>query len=174
MIGEYDIDDRLQNLVGRICDSYNADPRTRHIGRGYLPSHHEIVRVIELLLELVYPGYYGRQNLSEKNVRFHVGELLPRLAQTLYLQIFRSLCHQNEIEGHYDPSGSAEQALPFDRAARQGTLEFLERIPQIRDRLAFDVQAAYDGDPASVSTDEVILAYPGVLSISVYRFAHEL
>src|SRR5207244_2950963 len=50
----------------------------------------------------------------------------------------------------------------------------LDRIPDVRDTLAYDVQAAYDGDPASYSTDEVILAYPGVLAITVYRYAHEL
>ena len=174
MIGEFDIDDRLPDLVNRILASYDADRRTRHIGRGYLPSREEIIRVIELLLQLTYPGYYGRQNLSDKNVRFHIGELLPRLAQTLYLQIFRSLCHQNEIDGNYDPNGSVQQAVPFDAAARQMTIGFLDRVPTIRDMLAYDVQAAYDGDPASSSTDEVILAYPGVLAVTVYRYAHAL
>jgi len=174
MIGEFDIDDRLPGLVDRIVQNYQADQRTRHIGRGYLPSRDEIIKVIELLLQLVYPGYYGRQNLSDSNVRFHVGELLPRLAQSLYMQIFRSLCHQNEIEGKYDPNGSAQQAAPFDQAARKASIDFLDAIPAMRDSLAYDVQAAYDGDPASQSTDEVILAYPGVLAVTVYRFAHQL
>jgi len=174
MIGEFDIDDRLPDLVNRIVQNYQADARTRHIGRGYLPSRDEIIRVIELLLELVYPGYYGRQNLSDSNVRFHVGELLPRLAQSLYMQIFRSLCHQNEIDGKYDPNGTTQQAVPFDQAARKAAIDFLDAIPAMRDSLAYDVQAAYDGDPASQSTDEVILAYPGVLAVTIYRFAHQL
>lgn len=101
MIGEFDIDDCLGDLVGKLAQSYQSDPRTRHIGRGYLPSTTEIVHIVELLLEVSYPGYFGRQNLSDKNVVHHLGELLPRLGQCLYLQLFRSLCHQNEIDGNY-------------------------------------------------------------------------
>lgn len=174
MIGEFDLDNQLQDLVDRIVANYASDPRTRHIDRGYLPSHSEIVEIIEMLLEVSYPGYFGRQNLSTKNVRYHVGDLLPRLAQKLYLQMFRSLCHANEVNGNYDPNGPTGQALPFDAKARELTLAFLERIPSSRDVLAYDVQAAYDGDPASANTDEVILAYPGLLAITVYRYAHEL
>lgn len=174
MIGEFDLDDRLQDLVDRIVANYASDSRTRHVDRGYLPSHSELVRIIEMLLEVSYPGYFGRQNLSTKNVRYHVGDLLPRLAQSLYMQIFRSLCHSNEIEGNYDPNGPSDQALPIDRRAREMALEFLDKIPAVRDMLAFDVQAAYDGDPASANTDEVILAYPGLLATTIHRYAHEL
>ncbi|RIK65114.1 MAG: serine acetyltransferase [Planctomycetota bacterium] len=174
MIGEFDLDDRLQDLVDRIVANYESDPRTRHIDRGYLPSYTELVRIIEMLLEVSFPGYFGRQNLSSKNVRYHVGDLLPRLAQALYMQTFRSLCHLNEIEGNYDPNGPPDQATPFDRRAREMAIEFLNKIPDVRDMLAFDVQAAYDGDPASANTDEVVLAYPGLLAITIQRYAHEL
>ena len=174
MLGEFDLDAKIRSLVGRIVDSFNGDPRTRHIGRGYLPSRPETVQITEMLLEVAYPGYYGRQDLSESNVAFHVGELLPRLGRALYLQIFRSLCHQNEMEGHYDPTGSSEQALPIDAKAREMTDRFLDRLVDIRSTLAMDVQAAYDGDPAAVNTDEVIMTYPGVFAVSIYRFAHAL
>jgi serine O-acetyltransferase len=174
MAAEFDIDAKLQPLVERIVASYQADARTRHIDRGHLPSQSDVLRIIELLMEVSYPGYFGRQNLSSRNVTFHVGDLLPRLAQLLHKQIFRALCHQNEYEGHYDPDGPDEQARPFDRAARDHTLALLERIPDIREMLAHDVQAAYDGDPASVNCDEVILAYPGLLAVTLYRYAHEL
>lgn len=174
MLGEFDIDDKLPALVDRIVESYMADPRTRHIDRGYLPAASEIVRIIEMLLEISYPGYFGRQNLSGKNVRYHVGDLIPRLGQALYLQIFRSFCHQNEIDGNYDPTGSDLQALPIDVKAREYAQKILQKIPDVRAMLALDVQAAYDGDPASANTDEVILAYPGLLAVTVYRYAHEL
>jgi serine O-acetyltransferase len=63
---------------------------------------------------------------------------------------------------------------PCDADARHIALTFLEMIPAIRDRLAGDVQAAYDGDPAALNADEIILAYPGLLAISVQRLAHAL
>ena len=174
MIGEFEIDKRLKPLVDRIVDSYVADSSTRHIERGYLPSRDEIIRVIELLFEISYPGYFGRQNLSFKNVHYHVGELVPRLAQALYMQIFLSLCHLNEVEGNYDPAGPTAQAMPFDERARELTEQFLNLIPDVREKLALDVQAAYEGDPASANTDEVIFSYPGILAVTVYRYAHEL
>ena len=92
MLGEFDLDPHLPRLTAALCQSYEADPRTRHIGRGYLPATADSVELIHLLLEVAYPGYYGRQNLSHANLQFHIGELLPRLAQKLYLQLFRALC----------------------------------------------------------------------------------
>ncbi|MFO0972129.1 MAG: serine acetyltransferase [Phycisphaerae bacterium] len=174
MLGEFDLDDRLPQLVESLCASFRADARTRHISRGYLPSRAEIIDITHLLLEVAYPGYFGRQNLSWANVAHHIGEVLPRLAQKLYLQTFRALCYRNEIEGRYDPLGDSEQARPFDERARALTHRFLDGLPDLRDRLALDVQAAFDGDPAATNFDEVVLAYPGMLAISVYRFAHGL
>lgn len=169
MSTKFHIGERLPGLVRQIVDSYFSDERTRHIDRAYLPSRSEIIRIVELLLELVYPGYYGRQNLNQHNVAFHVGELLPRLGEKLFNQVYQALCYQQELNGET----SNGKAPPPDKA-QELTLTFMERIPAIRAMLAGDVQAAYDGDPAAVNTDEVILAYPGVLAVSVYRFAHEL
>ncbi|MBI4581800.1 MAG: serine acetyltransferase [Planctomycetes bacterium] len=169
MPSEFQIGERLGPLVDRVVESYFSDERTRHIDRAYLPSRAEVVQIIELLLELGYPGYYGRQGLNRHNVRFHVGELLPRLGEKLFDQIYQALCYQQETNGQTKPGQS-----PCDAKARELTMAFLEKIPAIREQLAGDVQAAYDGDPAAVNTDEVVLAYPGVLAVTVYRFAHEL
>lgn len=169
MPSRFQIGEHLTGLVDKIVDSYNSDERTRHIDRGYLPNRSEIVEIIRLLLELAYPGYYGRQNLNRHNVKFHVGELLPKLGEKLYEQIHQAMCYQDEVQGA-TPSATP----PCDRRARQITIAFLDRIPAIRDMLAGDVQAAYDGDPAAESTDEIILSYPGVLAVTVYRFAHVL
>lgn len=169
MLTEFTMGEQLPALVDRIVASYNADERTRHIGRTFLPSRAEIVEIVQLLLELAYPGYYGRQDLNQHNVQYHVGELLPRIGEKLHEQVSRALCYQAEIEGRIAP----EQTV-CESKARRITLAFLDRVPAVRELLAGDVQAAYDGDPAAVNTDEVILAYPGVLAITVYRFAHEL
>jgi len=174
MLGEFDLDPHLPRLTSALCSSYDADPRTRHISRGYLPATADTVELIHLLLELAYPGYYGRQNLSHANLQFHIGELLPRIAQKLYLQIFRALCYRNETEGRYDPLGDSEQARPLDARAREVTLQFLDGVPEVRATLGLDVQAAYDGDPAATNCDEIIMSYPGLLAVTVYRFAHEL
>ncbi|UCD27358.1 MAG: serine acetyltransferase [Planctomycetota bacterium] len=173
MPARFQIGDHLPQLVEKIIDSYNSDPRTRHINRAYMPSRSEIIEIIHLLLELAFPGFFGRQNLNQHNVNFHVGEMLPKIGEKLYEQIYQELCYQQE-NGNGRKNQNQQGQSSCEEKARQITLEFLERIPDIRKLLATDVQAAYDGDPAARNTDEVILAYPGVLAVSIYRFAHEL
>jgi len=169
MVDTFKIGEQLPGLVDRIVASYKADERTHYLNRTYLPSRQETIEIVQLLLELAYPGYHGRQRLNDHNVSFHVGELLPKLGDKLFGQIDQCLCYEEEQAGRLASGG--ERCV---KKARRMTLAFLEKITDVREMLAGDVQAAYDGDPAAVNTDEVILAYPGVLAVSVYRFAHEL
>jgi serine O-acetyltransferase len=169
MHAEFEIGPKLSELVERMVGSYKSDPRTHRIDKPLLPSRQEIEEIVQLLLELVYPGYHGRQDLNSHNVAYHVGELLPRVGRKLFRQIYQCLCYQHEME----PDKLHDRQACRDKS-RQMTIEFLDRLPRIRQQLAGDVQAAYDGDPAAVNTDEVILAYPGVLAVTVYRLAHEL
>jgi serine O-acetyltransferase len=93
------------------------------------------------------------------------------LTEKLHRQIHNCLCYDREAHGDIRPEGSPD---PCDQKALGIALEFLERLPDIRSMLSGDVQAAYDGDPAATGTDEIVLAYPGVLAVTVYRLAHEL
>ncbi len=155
----------LDGLVGAMLASYQADPRAQFIDRKFLPNRGEIIEIVELFLELFYPGYHGRQQLSSETLGYHVGSLLETLREKLARQIEQCLCHAAE-EGHIERFCADE--------ARHKTREMLSRTPAIRDKLISDVQAAMDGDPAASGLHEVILAYPGLLAISVYRVAHEL
>lgn len=156
----------LDCLVDGLLESYRRDSRGQHVNRRYLPSRDEILEIARLLLELFYPGYYGRQDLTDENLAFHVGNLLSTVRAKLLTQVETCLCYAREIEGL--------PAAECDAAARRATGEFLARLPAIRDALVLDVQAAYDGDPAAQSLDEVILAYPGFLAVTIHRVAHEL
>ncbi len=169
MSEDFVIGPKLGELVHRVVASYQSEPRTQHIDRVYLPSRSDIVQLVRDLLELLYPGFIGRQRLTQHNVAFHVGDLLPRIGETAFRQIRMCLCYMEEAAhpGRLDDH-------PAEARARKVTLTFLENIPAIRTRLAGDVQAAYDGDPAALNLDEVMLAYPGLLAISVHRLAHSL
>ncbi|MFO0559485.1 MAG: serine O-acetyltransferase [Polyangiales bacterium] len=156
----------LPSLVDAMLESYREDPRGHHINKKFLPSRDEIIRCVQMLLQLFYPGYYGRQDLTDENVRFHVGCLLTELRATLAKQIELCLCHQAE-----SCAGCTDSC--HDEAARV-TDALLAKLPSLRRTLLSDVQAAFDGDPAASGLDEVILAYPGLLAVSVYRVAHEL
>ena len=156
----------LPQLVEGLLASYRRDPRAQHINRRFLPSREEILEVVKLLLELFYPGYYGRQDLTDENLAFHVGTLLSEVREKVERQVETCLCFAAECDGR--------PAHACTEAARRLAAAFLERLPSVRDALILDVQAAYDGDPAASSLDEVILAYPGMLAVTVHRVAHEL
>jgi serine O-acetyltransferase len=161
----------LPRLVAQIVKSYHADERTQYIDREHLPVRRHILEISELLLELTYPGYIGRTGLTKHNISYHVGELLPRLWELLADQILRCLSHCHE-SGQGPRADDAEP--PTREQAAELATRFLSLLPEVRARLADDVQAAYDGDPAAEGTSEVILAYPGIYAITIYRYAHEL
>lgn len=171
---DFVIGPKLGELVERVVANYFSDSRTHHIDRVYLPSRSEIVQLVRDLLELLYPGFIGRQRLTRHNVAFHVGDLLPRIGEAAFRQIYQCLCYVHEARAAESGNGASLDVAATERRARDITLRFLEGIPVIRDMLAGDVQASYDGDPAALNRDEVILAYPGILAISVQRLAHSL
>jgi serine O-acetyltransferase len=156
----------LERVVDGMIASYRRDRRAQHVNRRFLPSRDEILEVVRLLLQLFYPGYVGRQDLTDENVEYHVGTLLSTVREKVQRQVETCLAFAAESEERPEDACGEE--------ARRITHAFLERLPAIREALIEDVQAAYDGDPAAASLDEVILAYPGLLAITVHRIAHEL
>jgi serine O-acetyltransferase len=158
--------DRLAELVERVVNSYALDTRTHYIDREYLPSRSGIMRLCDDLLELTYPGYIGRHGLNRHNVAYHVGEMIPKLWESMRTQISNCLCHDAEL--------ADQDTAPCAQMAETLATEFIERIPEVRQLLSDDVQAHYDGDPAAVSPSEIILAYPGILAITLHRYAHVL
>ena len=156
----------LAELVAELLASYRRDPRAQHVGRRFLPSRVEILEALELLFELLFPGYFGRQDLTGENLEAHVTALLAGAREKLARQVESCLCFERETRG--------EPVEPCGGRALATADAFLGCLPSIRDALVLDVQAAYDGDPAARSLDEVVLAYPGFLAVTVHRLAHEL
>jgi serine O-acetyltransferase len=158
----------LERLGGELLASYLGDERARRISRRYLPSREAIAEILEDVLDLMYPGYFGRRDLSTENLGAHVAQALSELEPKIEREIEHCLCYGREREASRPEYGECAPR------ARELTEVFLNRLPQIRALLVRDVQAAFDGDPAATNLDEVILAYPGVLAVSAYRIAHVL
>jgi serine O-acetyltransferase len=158
----------LEQLTGELLDSYAADARALRISRHYLPSREAIVEILESLLDLMYPGYFGRRDLSRENLAAHVAQQLKVVAPKIEREIEHCLCYARERQGAKSEFGECAPR------ARDLSVVFMRRLAGIRRLLVLDVQAALDGDPAATDLDEVILAYPGVLAVSVYRIAHAL
>jgi serine O-acetyltransferase len=158
----------IENLTAELLDSYLGDERARRISQRYLPSREAIVEILEAVLDLMYPGYFGRQDLNADNLGSHVGRMVAALVPKLEREMEHCLCYGREREAVPPEFG---ECAP--RAHELAEI-FLRRLPEIRSLLLRDVQAAFDGDPAALNLDEIVLAYPGVLAVSVYRIAHAL
>ena len=157
----------LGRLSEEIIASYKSHPESQYIGATYLPNRDEIISLVATIRELVFPGFFGRQNLSDTELPFHVNSILGSIQDLLFDQVRRAIRHQHQRSGK-------GECPDCDATAAAITDEFLGSIPSIREVLATDAQAAFDGDPAASNLDEIIFCYPGYLAISIYRIAHEL
>jgi serine O-acetyltransferase len=158
----------LPEITEAVVATYTECSRTSHLGHKPLPSREAIVEILCDLLDILYPGYWRRQNLHLGNVEYHVGDLLDGLHDKLTQQIARALRHEE------DCSAEAVPVADLEGLAQQKAVDLLRRIPDIRFTLEQDAQAAFEGDPAAKNYHEVIFSYPGLEAVSVYRVAHEL
>jgi len=157
----------LEQLTNDILASYTTLDATGRIGETFLPSRSRIVEVLNDMRQLLFPGFFGHKELTPENIRYHVGNLLIHAGSELTRQISYCMCADRQCETCGDPEACHTEAGNIASA-------FLGRIPIMRRALSLDMQAAFDGDPAARSTDEIIYCYPGFYAVMVYRIAHEL
>ena len=141
-------------------------PKLEHFAATPLPDKSSVIQIVDELLEVFYPGYFGRKYLESSNVEHHIGDLMDSVYARLAVEIYRSV--RQNCERTSNPCDHCQDI------AEEHAIALLRKIPELRERLSHDVQAAYDGDPAAKSMDEVIFAYPAIHAITVYRVAHEL
>jgi serine O-acetyltransferase len=158
--------EQIPGIVDRIVGSYHDGKCFEHIDAELIPSRETVIETVHRLRELLFPGYFSEETLDKTNMKYHIGRSVDALFDTLSVQISRSLRHECF---RYDQPCVECVGLGHERATR-----FLESIPAIRQVLATDVRAAYEGDPAAESYDEIVFSYPGIFAIMVYRAAHRL
>jgi serine O-acetyltransferase len=179
------IKEQLPELTRRIVETYQDVPTIHYLGHCPLPNYEAIVSACEDLKEILYPGYRRRENLHLGNVTYHVGDLVDGLHDKLTTQIGRALRHaisaqRTAAEHGVDLPVASEAARhcteegDFEALGQAKAVEFLEQIPDLRRVLATDVQAAFDGDPAVRTLDEIIFCYPGLEAVTIHRLAHLL
>ena len=157
----------LPRLVDNIMNNYQNLGGMDHLEGRDLPSKVVIIGVLEDLLAIFFPGYLGKTEVTKANIRYFLGNTLASVQSRLTEEVEKSLkyiCRKMKECPHDVCRQRAEVVVQ----------EVLEKIPELRSIVSGDVVAAYDGDPAAVSTEEVILSYPCVLAITTYRIAHEL
>ena len=157
---------RISKLVEGLLESYEKHPAICNIDSGNRLNQEIILEISTLLRCIIYPGYFEMKNLKSSSIEYHVGELLENIQYNLTKQVVKALGHEPKYKAKNPEEALAQAECIVTR--------FLEKMPALREILATDVQAAYEGDPAAFNTDEIIFSYPGVYAISINRIAHEL
>jgi serine O-acetyltransferase len=161
---------RLPGLIDALVQSVAAEPRMQHLNRVLLPNRDQIIACIADLRQIVFPGYFGQQGLTAADLGAQIGELAVGVSDALFEQVRCCLRYRRQLTAGSSESHECEEC---DEQAADAVAQFVARIPAVRELLANDVQAAFDGDPAAHSTDETIFCYPGLFAIFVQRMAHE-
>ncbi|RMF43744.1 MAG: serine acetyltransferase [Planctomycetota bacterium] len=171
MASDVRLKEQLPALTSKIVASYTPEDRINHLGHCPLPKYDVVVSILDDLKDIIYPGFRRREGLHIGNVMYHVGNLIDGLHDKLTTQIARALQHDDRVKNR---SSDCTDSVDYEAKGQAIAIRFLEALPRIRSVLATDVEAAYEGDPAVSSRDEVIFCYPGLEAVTVYRLAHEL
>ena len=162
---------QLPGITNKIVATYgHCQVPLHHLEPTALPSRHNMVQIIEILQEVIFPGYFGKKGLDSHSIKYHVGDSLETAYELLVVEIYRGIRHSCQLSQTVCESVCSH----CEEIAEAQTIQFLEKIPDLRHALATDVRAAFEGDPASRGYDEVIFSYPCVFAIMVFRLAHEL
>ncbi len=153
-------DSRLRHAIERVVGGSETRSLLSAVDAPPRPRRREVVEILRLLQEVVYPGFFGETVLYRANLHDHISDVLFRIHLRLSDQIEKALAP-------HDAAGAAVRAPEI-------ATSFFEAVPAIADMVADDVRAAFDGDPAATGFDEIILAYPGVKAVFTYRLAHAL
>ena len=154
-----------QKITQKLTDCYHANGGISYCDHTRIPERRIVIDILHNLMDILFPGYSGNHNITEQGEFFAIGNLLNSVHEALSAQIARALAYKNHSNTCL--KNGIEQAEKI-------TADLLAKLPELRTILLDDAQAALEGDPATRSLDEIILAYPGFNCICVNRIAHEL
>ena len=156
----------INEIVNKILKDYQGDREIDHIEVFDQPDTKAVQEMIIKLLTIVYPGFFREQHYRFYNMESRLTVLLEDVMYNLNKQIAISLLQRDDMKNASEEERSEK--------ASQISLEFFKQIPKVREYIATDVEAFGEGDPAAYNKSEIILSYPGLYAITVYRLAHEL
>lgn len=152
----------ITQLTEDLITSYARVGGINRLDKGNLPSKSAITLITEDLLRLIFPGFFTEQPIHSYEIKMETANLMDAVAGRLEDEIYKSLLYRKR-----DPAQARLEANDL-------TLKFLECLPHVRELLQTDAEAAFNGDPAALSKEEVIVAYPFIEAIAVQRLAHAL
>ncbi len=155
----------VTQLTNELIASYARAGGINHLDGKNLPSKRAITNLTMDLLRLLFPGFFDEKLIHSSEIKAETAAQLDTVIGSLEDEIRKSL--------EYNPPADLAKK-DISSAAHALTLDFLGQLPRVREILQTDVQAAFEGDPAALSKEEIIVAYPFIEAIAVQRLAHEL
>ena len=158
-------------MVDKILQSYMTYGGVNRCETGNFPNRQNVVSILQDLQWLIFPGFRTAEKLDSENLRYATGARINRIIEMLTAEIKKTLVYVvTQKEGS---SGNVINSHCFGLAEKTA-IALIEAIPDIRRKVQLDAEAMLKGDPAARSVEEVILSYPGLEAILVYRLAHFL
>lgn len=159
-------DTEISEVVNLILSDYEDDRTINKIDISNQPDKEAIIDVVEKMMKVLFPGYYSDRVYKIFSLKNNMSATVEDIIYHLNKQIMIVLKYVNN-ENVIDEQELEKQAMCI-------TLQFMRKIPKIREVLETDVEAGFEGDPAARGKDEIIYSYPGFRAIAIYRVAHEL
>jgi serine O-acetyltransferase len=161
-------ENKIAQTIQKLSDpaSYQLVCHQHKMGEP-LPSIVKIGKVINLVREILFPGYFGNTSLRTNTTQHYMGVYVDELYELLSEEILAGMCFECQDE-------SANKVEKHQEKANEIALEFIEFLPEIRRQLVTDVEATFLNDPAARNLGEVIFCYPAIRAVSNYRMAHKL
>ena len=155
----------VTQLTDQLLASYARVGGINHLDGKNLPSKTAVCSITLDLLRLLFPGFFHDQIIHSSELKVETTALMDSVLGRLEDEVYKSLEYR-------PPEEMAKKDLR--PAARSLTLGFLSNLPRVRELLQTDAEAAFNGDPAALSKEEIIVAYPFMEAVAVHRLAHEL
>ncbi len=160
--------DIVTETVGKLSQYASFTTLCHHHHEGVpFPSERVLREIIEICRALIFPGFFGHSKINTETINYHIGVQTERLYELVAKQVMAGLGFECGCEDNTAIERLHQEA---DEIAAQ----FVASLPELRSLLATDVEATYNGDPASESYGEVVFCYPAIRAISNYRIAHRL
>ena len=158
--------DEIPAIVDQLVLTCGREDCFDHVGPEPISSKDSIIDLIEKAIRILYPGYFIRSRVDGVNLGYYFGQEMTAFFEVLSEQITLAIRH--DCLRYNQPCTHCK-----DRGL-ESAIVFMREMPQLRNMLSKDVRAAYEGDPAAKSHDEIIFSYPGLYAVTVYRIAHQL
>jgi serine O-acetyltransferase len=159
---------KISSTIEKLSDpkTYGQVCHEQRLGEP-MPSTKKLSTIVELVREIIFPGYFGNTSLRPNTIQHYMGVYVDELYQLLSDEILAGLCFECTDQ-------SENKMIRHTEMAKQMALDFIDYLPEIRRKLVNDVNSIFLGDPAAVSFGEVIFCYPAIKAITNYRVAHRL